>query len=86
MPLRLEGDEVILAGAQNLREALERTYAFCPRERLEWGQGISYTADKNIPLLRLHRYKEAYGLVLCARSFSAGEYARKTCLQSAIPA
>lgn len=46
------------------RERLERKYASLMREDLRLGGLVSYVGNKEVPFLRLYRYKEAFGLSL----------------------
>lgn len=42
------------------RERIERKFAPLIREELRLGQIVSYVSNKNVPILRLYRYKEAF--------------------------
>jgi hypothetical protein len=42
------------------RERIERKFAPLIREELQLGQMVSYVGNKNVPILRLYRYKEAF--------------------------
>jgi hypothetical protein len=42
------------------RERIERKFAPLIREELRLGQIVSYVGNKNVPILRLYRYKEAF--------------------------
>lgn len=46
------------------REALERRYRNLMKEALHWSPLVSYIGNKQVPLLRLYRFKEAFSLTL----------------------
>lgn len=71
-----ELDATPLRRASSLRDQLELKYAPLLQERPELAESVSYKANKEIPLLRLYRYKEAFAYtlvkdVLCAHRSSA---------------
>jgi hypothetical protein len=47
-----------------VREALERRYRRLMKEALHWSPFVSYMGNKQVPLLRLYRFKEAFSLTL----------------------
>lgn len=51
-------------GARSLQALLEEKYRNRMGERPELGERVSYRANKEIPLLRLYRYKEAFAFSL----------------------
>lgn len=46
------------------RSKLEQRYKHLMRERLEWASYVSYAGNKDVPILRLYRFKEAFSLGL----------------------
>ncbi len=46
------------------RNKLEQHYKHLMRESLEWASYVSYAGNKNVPILRLYRFKEAFSLGL----------------------
>jgi hypothetical protein len=46
------------------REELEKRYRSLMKEALHWSPLVSYMGNKQVPLLRLYRFKEAFSLTL----------------------
>lgn len=59
-----EVDSAFSRRVNTLRDQLELKYATLLHERPELGDSVSYKANKEIPLLRLYRYKEAFAYAL----------------------
>lgn len=60
LPLALRGTE---------RERLERKYRTIMREELRLGPLVSFVGNKNVPILRLYRFKEAFSFALVDEFF-----------------
>lgn len=54
----------VVGSARTLREQLEFKYRPLLQERPDLAEKVSYRANKNLPLLRLYRYKEAFAYTL----------------------
>ncbi|MCX7680978.1 MAG: hypothetical protein N2508_03255, partial [Anaerolineae bacterium] len=50
------------AAGSSERQRIEAKFAPLMREELRLGPLVSYVGNKNVPLLRLYRYKEAFAL------------------------
>jgi len=53
-----------MRGQFAVREELERRYRRFMKEALHWSPFVSYMGNKQVPLLRLYRFKEAFSLTL----------------------
>ncbi|MFN4032202.1 MAG: hypothetical protein ACK4ME_01045 [Fimbriimonadales bacterium] len=68
------------ATARTHRERLEYKYRPFLQERLDWGEKVSYRANKSIPLLRLYRYKEAFAHTLVRELIQAHSAEKNLCV------